>query len=92
MTRLLSVSWSSCKESIRETNHKLRAPLLQIQIKRFAVVNGQLTKDDQQLSCLHFSQKEFRVPINTDDVVILCNKYDLVAINSQSGSLDKGQN
>lgn len=60
-----------------------------IQLKCFAVVNGQLIKDEQQISCFPFLQKDFRVPISTNDVVTLYNECDLVARNSHSGSLYK---
>ena len=88
-THLISVYCNSNKESTRETEIINCALFLVIQLKRFAVVNGQLIKDEQQISCFPFLQKDFRVPISTNDVVTLYNECDLVARNSHSGSLYK---
>ena len=57
MTRPRSMSCNSYKEITRETEITNCAPFLVIQLKHFAVVNGQLIKDEEQLSVFPFYKK-----------------------------------
>ena len=75
------------RESLKDRRIVTCAEILVIQLKRFLLSNGHVSKDTRIVSCY---PDVLKIPVHADDNITLNQQYSLVATINHSGNLQSG--
>ena len=75
------------QESLKDIRIVTCANILVIQLKRFQLSNGHVSKDNRIVSCY---PDVLKIPVHADDNITLNHRYSLITTINPSGNLQSG--